>query len=191
VVNVSWNDAVAFCKWLSKKESKTYRLPTEAEWEYACRAGTTTRYSSGDDPETLAKVGNVFDAAANAKFPDWKRGIKARDGYVFTSPVGSCTFTQPAGTPSGLMRIADVKAQLEAAIPAIKMDIVGAKLAFYKADGTAACSLGAVNEGGRTPLGLANNEAFAGVLLNPPGGSKPTFVGFVTESQAAYITYDK
>ena len=59
VVNVSWNDAVAFCKWLSKKEGKTYRLPTEAEWEYACRAGTTTRYYSGDDPETLAKVGGV------------------------------------------------------------------------------------------------------------------------------------
>ena len=72
VVNVSWNDAVAFCKWLSRKEGKTYRLPTEAEWEYACRAGTTTRYYSGDDPETLAKVGNVADAAAKAKFPDWR-----------------------------------------------------------------------------------------------------------------------
>ncbi len=58
VVIVSWNDAVAFCAWLSKKEGKTYRLPTEAEWEYACRAGTMTRYSSGDDPETLATVGN-------------------------------------------------------------------------------------------------------------------------------------
>jgi formylglycine-generating enzyme required for sulfatase activity len=89
VVNVSWNDAVAFCKWLSKKESKTYRLPTEAEWEYACRAGTTTRYSSGDDPETLAKVGNVADAAVKAHFPDWTCTIKASDGYVFTSPVGS------------------------------------------------------------------------------------------------------
>jgi formylglycine-generating enzyme required for sulfatase activity len=88
VVNVSWNDAVAFCKWLSKKENKTYRLPTEAEWEYACRAGTTTRYYSGDDPETLAKVGNVADAAAKAKFPDWKCTIKANDGYVFTAPVG-------------------------------------------------------------------------------------------------------
>ena len=70
MVNVSWNDAVAFCEWLSSKEGKTYRLPTEAEWEYACRAGTTTRYYSGDDPETLAKVGNVADAAAKAKFPD-------------------------------------------------------------------------------------------------------------------------
>ena len=88
VVNVSWNDAVAFCKWLSKKEGKTYRLPTEAEWEYACRAGTTTRYYSGDDPETLAKVGNVADAALKAKFPDWKYTIKASDGYVFTAPVG-------------------------------------------------------------------------------------------------------
>ncbi len=89
VVNVSWNDAVAFCKWLSKKEGKTYRLPTEAEWEYACRAGTTTRYSSGDDPETLAKVGNVADAAAKAKlFPHWTEPIKASDGYVFTAPVG-------------------------------------------------------------------------------------------------------
>ena len=88
VVNVSWNDAVAFCKWLSKKEGKSYRLPTEAEWEYACRAGTTTRYYSGDDPETLAKVGNVADASAKTKFPDWKYTIKANDGYVFTAPVG-------------------------------------------------------------------------------------------------------
>jgi formylglycine-generating enzyme required for sulfatase activity len=89
VVCVSWNDAVAFCKWLSRKEGNTYRLPTEAEWEYSCRAGTTTRYYSGDDPETLAKVGNVADAAHKAKFSKWKFAIKASDGYVFTAPVGS------------------------------------------------------------------------------------------------------
>ncbi len=85
VVNVTWNDAVAFCRWLSRKEGKTYRLPTEAEWEYACRAGTTTRYHSGHDPETLAKVANVADATAKAKFPV---GWGASDGYVFTAPVG-------------------------------------------------------------------------------------------------------
>ncbi len=88
VVNVSWNDAVEFCKWLSKKEGAEYRLPTEAEWEYACRAGTTSRYSFGDDPEGLARVGNVADAAAKAKFSDWSGTISARAGHVFTAPAG-------------------------------------------------------------------------------------------------------
>ena len=48
VENVSWDDAQAFCKKLSQITGKTYRLPTEAEWEYACRAGTTTDYCFGD-----------------------------------------------------------------------------------------------------------------------------------------------
>jgi formylglycine-generating enzyme required for sulfatase activity len=53
VDTVSWDDAVEFCKKLSQKDGKAYRLPTEAEWEYACRAGTTTKFSFGDDESQL------------------------------------------------------------------------------------------------------------------------------------------
>lgn len=88
VVNVTWNDANAFCQWLAQRTKTAVRLPTEAEWEYACRAGSTTRFYSGDDVETLAKIGNVADATAKEKFPDWQSTIEAKDGYVFTAPVG-------------------------------------------------------------------------------------------------------
>ncbi|MBE9075580.1 formylglycine-generating enzyme family protein, partial [Microcystis sp. LEGE 08355] len=71
VEKVSWNDAQAFCQKLSQITGKTYRLPTEAEWEYACRAGTTTRYYFGDDASKLGDYGwygnnsgkQVIDAA--------------------------------------------------------------------------------------------------------------------------------
>ncbi|GCL48667.1 hypothetical protein NIES3804_02180 [Microcystis aeruginosa NIES-3804] len=53
VEQVNWNDAQAFCQKLSQITGKTYRLPTEAEWEYACRAGTTTRFYFGDDANQL------------------------------------------------------------------------------------------------------------------------------------------
>jgi predicted Zn finger-like uncharacterized protein len=87
VVNVSWNDAVKYCVWLSKQTGMRFRLPTEAEWEYACRAGSTSRYSFGEDAEELAKHGNVADGTAKEKHPNWD-AIQAKDGYIYTSPVG-------------------------------------------------------------------------------------------------------
>jgi serine/threonine-protein kinase len=53
VVYVTWNDAVAFCDWLSQKEGKKYALPTEAQWEYSCRAGSQTLYYFGNDSSKL------------------------------------------------------------------------------------------------------------------------------------------
>jgi formylglycine-generating enzyme required for sulfatase activity len=90
VVNVTWNDAVEFCRWLSRKEGKVYRLPTEAEWEYACRAGTSTRYNNGDNPDGLAEVARVADASGRTTFPHVQEMVipsGARD--QFTAPVGS------------------------------------------------------------------------------------------------------
>jgi formylglycine-generating enzyme required for sulfatase activity len=60
VEEVSWNDAVKFCQRLSQKTGKTYRLPSEAEWEYACRAGTTTPFYFGENitPDLVNYNGN-------------------------------------------------------------------------------------------------------------------------------------
>jgi formylglycine-generating enzyme required for sulfatase activity/predicted Ser/Thr protein kinase len=87
VVDVSWDDAREFCDWLSRKEGTAYRLPTEAEWEYACRAGTTTRTYNGDDQNSLTTIGNVADATARKQFSVWA-AVKSSDAWVYTSPVG-------------------------------------------------------------------------------------------------------
>ena len=93
VGSVSWNDAMAFCSWLSHREGKTYDLPTEAEWEYACRAGTQTRFSSGDSDASVEEYCNLSDQTLKPLLgPNGTKGMGFapwRDGYPFTAPVGS------------------------------------------------------------------------------------------------------
>jgi formylglycine-generating enzyme required for sulfatase activity len=119
---VSWDDAVAFCKKLSdlpeeKKAGHVYRLPTEAEWEYACRAGTRTAYSFGDDASKLGEYawfeGNSQGRThpAGRKLPNpW--GLYDTHGNVaewcsewYAEKYTEGPVTDPPGSPEGKMRM--------------------------------------------------------------------------------------
>jgi sulfatase modifying factor 1 len=83
VAFVTWDQAVAFCRWLSDKEGKTYRLPTEAEWEYACRAGTTTAFNTGDTISAKqANLGEGKKALPVGNFPPNAWGLCDMHGNV-------------------------------------------------------------------------------------------------------------
>ena len=119
VDNISWNDAVKFCELLSTKTGKTVRLPTEAEWEYACRAGTTARYFFGEDPDHDALADHAW-YEANAKHQTHpvaqKRpnawGLHDMGGNVwewcqdsYGGPYEDKSVTDPKGLQTGSTRI--------------------------------------------------------------------------------------
>jgi formylglycine-generating enzyme required for sulfatase activity len=85
VVNVTWDDAKRFCQWLAMRVGRPCRLPTEAEWEYACRAGTTTRYSFGDNEADLATHANVLDGGAAKQLKLGPANL-ADDRFRFAAP---------------------------------------------------------------------------------------------------------
>jgi formylglycine-generating enzyme required for sulfatase activity len=102
VVHVSHSDARAFCRWLNQtlasgepstaaaNNAWTFDLPTEAQWEWACRAGAATRFWWGADEDSSGKVANVGARSLKKVHPDWPRTIMPMDdGHAFSAPVGS------------------------------------------------------------------------------------------------------
>jgi formylglycine-generating enzyme required for sulfatase activity len=91
-VCVSWVNAKAYVDWLSRTTGKSYRLLSEAEFEYAARAGSGSRYGFSNDPAEICKFANGADQSAkSAGLPANSPYMNCRDGYPFTAPVGSFT----------------------------------------------------------------------------------------------------
>lgn len=86
---VSWNDAKAYVQWLAHRTGKPYRLPSEAEWEYAARAGTNTLRPWGDAASDGCDFANVYDLAGREVYAFGWDPVHCRDGYPDVAPVGA------------------------------------------------------------------------------------------------------
>ena len=88
VMNVRRGDVQKFCTELSRWDEQTYRLPTEAEWEYSGMTGTSTLWANGDNPEVTAQIGNVAYGTLKTRFRHFSQFcINVDDGYIITAPV--------------------------------------------------------------------------------------------------------
>lgn len=86
--NVNWYEAQQYVAWLSARTNRHYRLPSEAEWEYAARAGSDDRYTWGNYVETSCLYANAFDQKGHRAHPDWNWQIECDDGYAEIAPIG-------------------------------------------------------------------------------------------------------
>jgi sulfatase modifying factor 1 len=86
---MSWNEAQAYVAWLSRRTGRHYRLLSEAEWEYAARAGAVTPHSWGERPEDACLYANGSDLTRKEHYPEWNADQPCRDGFVYTAPAGS------------------------------------------------------------------------------------------------------
>jgi formylglycine-generating enzyme required for sulfatase activity len=117
VIHISWNDALAYCDWYSKHTSRVYRLPTEAEWEYAARGGQASKgyvYAGSNNIEDVAwytsNIKGFGTQAIGRKLPN-ELGLFDMSGNVYEwcldwfGPYASGTQNNPAGPASGLIRV--------------------------------------------------------------------------------------
>lgn len=117
-VNISWNDAAAFCNWLSKKTGEVYRLPTEAEWEYACRAGSQTAWFFGPQSDEMVSYAWFLNNSEGRVYPTKQKRPNAYGLYDMYGNewewcqdfYGENYYTQsppenPTGPPEGSERV--------------------------------------------------------------------------------------
>jgi len=209
VTFVTWQQASDFCKWLSKKEGKPYRLPTEAEWEYACRAGTTTTFSTGDTlkpdeanlapllPTGKAAAAKVGSYAANAWGLHDMHGNVAEWCNDWYGPYEAGEQTDPVGRADGNARVCRGWSFLRVNFADRTRYARSSNRSGHDPEDANRCTGFRVVLGEMTatkPLPVVRGPSQIDVLRDPPQqfaiASKPTFVNYAKDGNAPVIAPD-